>query len=185
MPAPSKKKDKAAASPEASVCANCGVQEGQHGATLSKCRKCKATLYCSRDCQRAHWDAGHKGQCVRPEDRAPEKAPLASGGGGDEDECPICLEPLAEGSALTLPCTHRFHPGCVEGLRSYGIKQVCPMCREELPPGPEQLFEEGCRLFFPLNSRVDRGEASWGSLTAAQQRTMDEVVQKWTLAAEQ
>ena len=113
MPAPSKKKDKAAASPEASVCANCGVQEGQHGATLSKCRKCKATLYCSRDCQRAHWDAGHKGQCVRPEDRAPEKAPLASGGGGDEDECPICLEPLAEGSALTLPCTHRFHPGCV------------------------------------------------------------------------
>ena len=185
MPAPSKKKDKAAASPEASVCANCGVQEGQHGATLSKCRKCKATLYCSRDCQRAHWDAGHKGQCVRPEDRAPEKAPLASGGGGDEDECPICLEPLAEGSALTLPCTHRFHPGCVEGLRSYGIKQVCPMCREELPPGPEQLFEEGCRLFFPLNSCVDRGEASWGSLTAAQQRTMDEVVQKWTLAAEQ
>ena len=44
MPAPSKKKDKAAASPEANVCANCGVQEGQHGAILSKCRKCKATL---------------------------------------------------------------------------------------------------------------------------------------------
>ena len=185
MPAPNKKKDKAAASPEASVCANCGVQEGQHGATLSKCRKCKATLYCSRDCQRAHWDAGHKGQCVRPEDRAPEKAPLASGGGGDEDECPICLEPLVKGSALTLPCTNCFHPGCVEGLRSYEIKQVCPMCREELPPGPEQLFEEAGRFFFPFNSRVDRGEASWGSLTAAQQRTMDEVVQKWTLAAEQ
>ena len=32
----SKKKDKAAASLEASVCANCGVQEGQHGTTLSK-----------------------------------------------------------------------------------------------------------------------------------------------------
>ena len=93
MPAPSKKKDKAAASPEASVCANCGVQKGQHVATLSKCRKCKATLYCSRDCQRAHWDAGHKGQCMRPGDRAPEKAPLASGGGDDEDECPICLGP--------------------------------------------------------------------------------------------
>ena len=74
MPARSKKKGKVAASPEANVCANCGVQEGQHGAILSKCRKCKATLYC--------------------------------------------------------------------------IKQVCPICREELPPDPGQLFEEGCRLFF-------------------------------------
>ena len=41
MPAPSKKNDKAAASSEAGVCANSGVQEGQHGAALGKCRKCK------------------------------------------------------------------------------------------------------------------------------------------------
>ena len=62
---------------------------------------------------------------------------------------------------------------------------MCPLCCEELPQGPEQLFEKACRLYLPLLSRVGRGDASWGSLTVAQQRTMDEVVQKWTLAAEQ
>ena len=57
------------------------------------------------------------------------------------------------------------------------------MCREELPPRPEQLFEEGIRLLSTLRSRVDWGETSWNSPT--QQRTMDVVEQKWRLAAEQ
>ena len=139
------KKDKASANPEARECAHCGVQEGNHGATLRKCVRCKVTSYCSKPCQTAHWKAGHKLQCVRPEERTPQAVgtdkPLMEDP-GEKDECPICLDPLDKGSACTLPCTHTFHPTCVEGLRSYGIKQVCPMCREELPPGPEQLFEE-------------------------------------------
>ena len=182
------KKDKPAASPEASECAHCGVQEGNHGAILRKCVRCKVASYCSKPCQTAHWKAGHKLQCVRPKERTPQAVgtdkPLMEDP-GEKDECPICLDPLDKGSACTLPCTHAFHPTCVEGLRSYGINQVCPMCRKELPPGPEHLFEEACRMYFPLKSRVDRGEASWGSLTVAQQLTMDAVVQKCKLAAEQ
>ena len=99
--------------------------------------------------------------------------------------------PSAWGFPLPIPrpgpprAPKTLHRSCVEGLLSYGIEQVCPMCREELPPGPEQLFEEGCRLFLPLWTRVERGESSWGSLTVAQQRTVDEVMLKWVLAAEQ
>ena len=177
-------KKKGAASPEAAECAFCGAREGHQGAALSKCTRCKATSYCSKPCQLAHWRAGHKVQCVRLEERTPQAVstdkPLMDDPKlGDEDECPICLELLlGRASACTLPCSHTFHRSCVEGLRSYGIKQVCPMCRKELPPGPDQLFEEACRAYFPLKARVERGEASWGSLTAAQQRKMNEVIQK-------
>ena len=31
----------------------------------SCCVECKAAYYCSRDCQMAHWKAGHKKDCVR------------------------------------------------------------------------------------------------------------------------
>ena len=184
-------KKKGAASPEAAECAFCGAREGHQGAALSKCTRCKVTSYCSKPCQLAHWRGGHKVQCVRPEERTPQavctdKPSTDDPKLGDEDECPICLELLlGRASACTLPCSHTFHRSCVEGLRSYGINQVCPMCRKELPPGPDQLFEEACRAYFPLKARVERGEASWGSLTAAQQREMNEVIQKWILAANQ
>ena len=174
-------KKKGAASPEAAECAFCGAREGHQGAALSKCTRCKVTSYCSKPCQLAHWRGGHKVQCVRPEERTPQavctdKPSTDDPKLGDEDECPICLELLlGRASACTLPCSHTFHRSCVEGLRSYGIKQVCPMCRKELPPGPDQLFEEACRAYVPMEARVERGEASWGSLTAAQQREMNEV----------
>ena len=58
------------------------------------------------------------------------------------------------------------------------------MCRAELPPGPEQLFEEGVRRYLVVKRRVDRG-GSWGPLTKAQQREMVDVVGMWQSAAEQ
>ena len=33
------------------------------GGSFSKCARCKAVRYCSRDCQRAHWKNGHKQEC--------------------------------------------------------------------------------------------------------------------------
>jgi len=32
--------------------------------TLSKCAKCKIAQYCSKDCQQAHWKAGHNKACT-------------------------------------------------------------------------------------------------------------------------
>ena len=71
----------------------------------------------------------------------------------------------------------------MEGLRSFGIKQVCPICRVDLPPGPEQLFEEATRRYFDVRRRVGRGEASWSALTKTKQREMDEVLRLWRSAA--
>ena len=179
-----------AAAPEAKVCANCLAPEGQRGVTLKACTRCKLTDYCGRACQTAHWKAFHKQFCVTPEERAPRPpasspAPAAWGEEHKPAECAICLDPLASGSLCTLPCTHSFHAACVDGLRKFGIKQVCPMCREELPPGPKKLSEEGARRFINMQRRVNCGKASWGALTKAQQQEMNEIMMMWRVAADQ
>ena len=44
-------------------CAHCraDLPEGKQ----SCCVECKAAYYCNRDCQVAHWKAGHKKDCVK------------------------------------------------------------------------------------------------------------------------
>ena len=95
------------------------------------------------------------------------------------DECVICLEPLGPSSAgfCKLSCSHVFHVSCAEELRSHGISQVCPMCRAELPPGPEQVYEEGNRLFLTVDRHMERSDGSWGRLTTSQRRAMDKALE--------
>ena len=135
-------------SADTEVCAHCGSRS-----PTNKCGRCGLVRYCSAPCQRANWPA-HKPACLAPEQRtreaaqaaAPPRAPLAAEG----DECAICLETLSLITDLALACGHVFHPACVEGLRAFGVKQFCPMCRTELPPGPEKLFEEATRLYMVI-----------------------------------
>ena len=150
------KKDKGASAPEAKECANCLAPEGRHGVTLKACTRCKATHYCGRACQTAHWKGGHKQFCLSPDERSPQPTPLGSTGSPvlfeeqQSVECAICLDPLDSKAVCTLPCTHKFHASCVEGLRSFGTKQVCPMCRVELPPGADQQFEEASQRYVEM-----------------------------------
>jgi hypothetical protein len=48
------------------VCACCGG----HFAKVYRCSRCAAAGlligYCSASCQKAHWNAGHKGVCGKP-----------------------------------------------------------------------------------------------------------------------
>lgn len=37
---------------------------GQRSPDLLRCNRCKEVYYCSKDCQRGHWRAGHREQCV-------------------------------------------------------------------------------------------------------------------------
>ncbi|CAB9527677.1 SET domain [Seminavis robusta] len=44
-----------------SKCAHCGKERQK----LLRCSRCQKTWYCHKDCQIAHWKAGHKAVCVR------------------------------------------------------------------------------------------------------------------------
>jgi len=56
----------------------------------------------------------------------------APGFDGDRT-CAIRLDPLEALPMVTLPCEHRFHSACVDGMREFGIQQACPSCRSSLP----------------------------------------------------
>ena len=91
-------------------------------------------------------------------DAAKKKADVASGAAAAvEEECAICLEPLSQSPSQTLPCTHEYHLECVKQMRSFGINEACPMCRAELPPGPEKLFRDAIRRFVALDRRYSQG----------------------------
>ena len=45
--------------PRVETCKACDTSD----ARLSRCARCEAVFYCSVECQRAHWKAGHKHEC--------------------------------------------------------------------------------------------------------------------------
>ena len=63
-------------SPPQRVCASCEKAEGE--TRLKTCAKCNTVLYCSRDCQTAHWKV-HKKECRKPNsdtNQQPAKIPM-------------------------------------------------------------------------------------------------------------
>jgi MYND finger. len=49
------------------VCSNSKCLKPQGGVKFKKCSRCKVTLYCSKECQVAHWKlGGHHKQCQEP-----------------------------------------------------------------------------------------------------------------------
>ena len=138
-------KDKKGPAPGTLVCGNCLAPQGSASAPkLSACTRCGLVSYCSKDCQRAHWKVNHKQFCVAKAARAPppqgtpgnapgaaseERRRAAAKAAAAGEECAICLDPLTEAVALTLPCSHVFHTACVEKLRKFGLSQACPLCR--------------------------------------------------------
>jgi hypothetical protein len=164
---------KKSADPSAKKCSNCGTS----GAKLT-CGACKAAHYCSKACQKQHWKNGHKGSCIAPEKRRPHKEkPNASMASSHQEEengesCPICLELLSDATLWTLPCELDFHKECVEALRKLGVLQACPLCRADLPEGPEKLCEDEYRMWFLNDRNVQSGKTSWQTLTASEQKMM-------------
>jgi len=108
----------------------------------------------------------------------------------EQDICAICLDPLSSAAVSTLPCKHAFHESCVDEMRAVGCNNVCPMCRADLPPGPEQLFEDAARRYVVLKRDVTHG-GSWGAGWASFERTTehekeaDAILGLWKVAAKQ
>ena len=56
-------------------------------------------------------------------------------------------------------------------LRKKGVSDVCPLCREPLPPGREKLYELANRVWQKLRRAVGRAD-NW-ELSPSQQKEMD------------
>ena len=176
-------------------CAECGAPEGTVPTMMAHlpCARCLNAFYCSRACQVAHWKGGgHRRRCLPPHERSVKRA---SGGRSERaaEECAICLNALNVSAICTLPCTHRFHASCVDEYRAFGVRQLCPMCREEMPPDAETLFVDGCALFFPMRIHIMQLKNYCGpevdnerpKLNKKQAKTMEEVKRLWRGAAAQ
>jgi len=170
------------------LCSNCQLPAPK----LSACSRCGLVAYCNKDCQRAHWKANHKQNCIARADRVPghqnisgEDASCLGSSAIAAEKCAICQSLLSEATATTLPCAHVFHSTCVAELRKFGVQQVCPLCRTALPSGPEKSFVEATRKFTFLHSAVKQGFTSWSALPPRAQLDLDEVVSSWQAAAKE
>jgi len=150
------------------------------------------STYCSRDCQRAHWKTNHKQHCVTKSDRVTQVQNSSHGFNNTSPEmanatetCSICLDSLGDAPAATLRCKHDFHVECILMLRKFGVDQKCPLCRNPLPPGPEQLCDDAFRRYMVIHRLVERGDASWDALPASAQRALDVVVANVRAAADE
>ena len=47
------------------LCNGKGVCRFDTGLGTARCSRCRSVAYCSPECQRAHWKAGHKTECKR------------------------------------------------------------------------------------------------------------------------
>ena len=68
------------AKPPPDRCSHCHALPAEKKKLLV-CGRCKTTKYCSANCQKAHWAAGHKADCRRPPDKPPGFADIPDGNG--------------------------------------------------------------------------------------------------------
>ena len=86
----------------------------------------------------------------------------------------------------TLPCTHAYHTECVAMLRKFGVAQVFPLCRADLPPGPKLLFDDAMRRWWVLARRYGQGDGKlWREVHRRDRREVKAVMRMLEEAADQ
>jgi len=142
------------------VCENCGSDGNTN--PLKTCSRCKLVYYCSKECQTIHWKKGHRKTCISINDRQVNQQIQVTESAEQEKGiivCAICLSPVQTNdynAPCTLPCEHTFHTNCITSLRTHeGLSQVCPLCRTDLPPGPEQAFLEARSICDQYNNQLN------------------------------
>jgi hypothetical protein len=63
--------------------------------------------------------------------------------GGEEDECPICMDAIeSNNNRTTTACGHTFHSNCIMmNISHNGF--ACPFCRTEMVENPKEDDEDG------------------------------------------
>ena len=75
---------------------------------------------------------------------------------------------------VELPCGHAYCGACLAELRVKKVAQACPLCRTELPPGLDGLYELAYRATRRIEGMVNPFEVAWASLPAAEQEEVDQ-----------
>ena len=65
----------------------------------------------------------------------------------------------------------------MEKLRSFHL-DACPNCRAELPPGPQQVFDEAVREWMVLGRRYGQGDKPWRKMKGRDREVMHEILEK-------
>ena len=65
--------------------------------------------------------------------------------------------------------------GLAELREQSDVLQACPLCRAELPPGLDGLYDLGARTYKRIVGRVKRGELAWTALPKARRREMEDI----------
>ena len=184
------KKDKDSSS---GACASCLVRSSE-SIRLFLCSQCGLVLYCSKDCQRAHWKTNHRYFCIAKANRVLPAQPAKSIVGqssGKGEICTICLEPLLNAPEEVLLCGHFFHSTCVAGLREFGLKQVCPLCRADLTlvmmgkKATEEDFYRCAVKYATVASKLIQNKLPWSALPERERLEMDGVISTLRILAEQ
>ena len=103
---------------------------------------------------------------------------------GEHEDCLICMDTLT--NPIKLPCGHWFCKECIKGLRqAKSVQDLCPTCREPLPPGAHQLFDEAWQLMRQVMRKMERRNQGWAKLPVKLQKEVDTVRQLWKQAAAQ
>ena len=89
------------------------------------------------------------------------------------DACVVCYEVLVDPDQL--PCGHSYCKECMVQLREKRVAPSCPLCRAPLPPGAEQLYDMGSRVWLKITRAVS-SMREWPVLTSEQQSEMDGAV---------
>lgn len=136
-------------------CENCFQEEKTEG-RFKPCSRCKLVKYCGNDCQSAHWKSTHNKLCIPVEEFKVLEDPHYNGGGDEIDRgmipCAICLEQVSADTDCVLPCKHIYHVKCISTLRATNsVQQVCPLCRTNLPPGPQDSYNTAYLILVESN----------------------------------
>ena len=153
------------------------------------CSQCRRAWYCGKPCQKKHWKY-HKRACgaavAAEARRATVRREATEARGGhriDKEMCVICVSPVV--APVELPCGHAYCGECLSELRSQKVAQACPMCRAELPPGLDGLWDLAFRTLSRLKGVLGRGNFAWKSLPPAEQEEMGGAVAMLTEASAQ
>jgi tetratricopeptide (TPR) repeat protein len=146
-------------------CITCDGPRCDQVAPSKSCSRCKIYYYCSRNCQKQHWNV-HKEYCQIIVDRKERNIFLEAEKKPANLECGICLEEHSDRRVLVPGCNHGFCYPCLIEWRDIDDeesidredKTYCPLCRKHIEDGVENDVMCRAKLYGVRAARKGIGE---------------------------